>query len=250
LRVRMRGNAQGLVCNFYRALSNTYTGSMHPRENSSARAKRVTDFFLLRQVMPVAAASIGVRLAPSTSPISGHMLMCEHSAGIFRSYAVIIMLRLIVYWQSSWASVKSIAEGKPSDSTLHHYASARVKTICSSSALFCCANARARARRFWADCRDAALVSRRTMLVVAVLASGFAQDSALCASSRTQGDNIWGLVIGWLDLLRVSSIRRCAGIMSRKAYKQGVRAPLLWPRVAGRRAFVPAGCGVIRCCLL
>jgi hypothetical protein len=81
------------------------------------------------------------------------------------------------------------------------------------------------------------------MLVVAVLASGFAQDSALCASSRTQGDNIWGLVIGWLDLLRVSSIRRCAGIMSRKAYKQGVRAPLLWPRVAGRRAFVPAGCG-------
>jgi hypothetical protein len=193
--------------------------------------------------MPVAAASIGVRLAPSTSPISGHMLMCEHSAGIFRSYAVIIMLRLIVYWQSSWASVKSIAEGKPSDSTLHHYASARVKTICSSSALFCCANARARARRFWADCRDAALVSRRTMLVVAVLASGFAQDSALCASSRTQGDNIWGLVIGWLDLLRVSSIRRCAGIMSRKAYKQGVRAPLLWPRVAGRRAFVPAGCG-------
>ena len=96
----MRGNAQGLVCDSYRALSDTYTGSMHPRENSSARAKRVTDF-LLRQVMPVAAASIGVRLAPSTSPVSEHMLTCEHGAGIFRGYAGVIILRLIVYWQGS-----------------------------------------------------------------------------------------------------------------------------------------------------
>ena len=43
---------------------------------------------------------------------------------------------------------------------------------------------------------------------------------------------IFGGWIGWLDLLRVG-ICGCAGIMSRKAYKQGVRAPLLWPRVAG-----------------
>ena len=96
----MRGNATGLVCDSYRALSDTYTGSMDPRENSSARAKRVTDF-LLRRVMPVAAASIGVQLAPSTSPISEHMLTCEHGAGIFRSYAGVIILRLIVYWPGS-----------------------------------------------------------------------------------------------------------------------------------------------------
>ena len=51
--------------------------------------------------MPVAAASIGVRLAPSTSPISEHMLTCEHGAGIFRGYAGVIILRLIVYWQGS-----------------------------------------------------------------------------------------------------------------------------------------------------
>ena len=91
----MRGNAQGLVCDSYHALSDTYTGSMHPRENSSARAKRVTDF-LLRRAMLVAAA-----VSPSTSPISEHMLTCEHGAGIFRSYAGVIILRLIVYWQGS-----------------------------------------------------------------------------------------------------------------------------------------------------
>ena len=85
-----RGNAQGLICDSYRAkrhLHREYASSRHPRENSSARAKRVTDF-LLRQVMPVAAASIGVRLAPSTSPVSEHMLTCEHGAGIFAAMPV------------------------------------------------------------------------------------------------------------------------------------------------------------------
>ena len=40
-----------------------------------------------------------------------------------------------------------------------------------------------------------------------------------------------------------ADIQRVSGRWPRKPYKQGVRAPLLWPRVAGRRAFVPAGCG-------
>ena len=81
----MRVNAQGLVCNSYRALSDTYTGSMVVRvalERTLAREQ---------SALPILYCVRSCQWQPHLSVCGEHM-----GAGIFCGYAGIIMLRLIV----------------------------------------------------------------------------------------------------------------------------------------------------------
>ena len=122
----------------------------------------------------------------------------------------ILILRPSFSGRVAVASIESIAEGKPNDSMLRHYTSARVRAIRSSIALFYCANVCARARRLRADCRDADLVSRRTMRVIAATAPGLCAGRYSAASGNASGSS-------GIGVRSCGVVRRCTGIVSRWA---------------------------------